>query len=196
MCLQYKQWEKSRDSSTSLPCGTPYEQSVTALESGLDPTWMNWERSVSMPMFLRSSNMTALLRILSYVRVSGISKMATCNQKWIYTTNLPQALTWKSIWISPVMMLDAKNIAIAVGILLHHIYTSWDIRHSITISGCRPPSLISHSPRQTVCYQFSRVTWHRKHRYSRWNFVAISHTSWDLVSLFYLKYMIHEIIAV
>jgi len=33
-------------------------------------------------------------------------------------TNLPRTLTWKSIRISPVMMLDAKNIGIAVGISL------------------------------------------------------------------------------
>jgi len=62
--------------------------------------------------------MTALERILSYVRVSGISKMAACNRKWIYTTNLPQTLAWKRIRISQVMMLDAKNIHIAVGISL------------------------------------------------------------------------------
>jgi len=65
--------------------------------------------------------MTALVRILSYVRLSVISKMAARNLKWIYTTNLPQTLTWKSIRI-PVMMLDAKNINIAVGIsLLSHM---------------------------------------------------------------------------
>jgi len=62
--------------------------------------------------------MTALVRILSYVRVSGISKMAACNRMWIYTTNLPQTLMWENIRISPVMMLDAKNIGIAVGISL------------------------------------------------------------------------------
>jgi len=48
-------------------------------------------------------------RILSYVRVSGISKMAACNRKWIYTTNSPRTLTWKRIRNCPVMMLDAKN---------------------------------------------------------------------------------------
>jgi len=42
--------------------------------------------------------------------------MAACNGKWIYTTNLPQTLTWKSVGISPVMILDAKNINMAVGI--------------------------------------------------------------------------------
>jgi len=36
----------------------------------------------------------------------------------MYTTNLPQTLTWKSIRISPVMMHDAKNIGIAVEISL------------------------------------------------------------------------------
>jgi len=70
----------------------------------------------AIPMFLRSSNMTALVRILPYVRVSGISEISACNRKWIYTTNLPQTLTWKSIQISPVMMLDAKNISMFVGI--------------------------------------------------------------------------------
>jgi len=70
-------------------------------------------------MFLRSSNMTALIvRILSYVRVSGISKMAACNRNWINSTYFPQNLTWKSIRISPVMMLDAKNISIFLGIVL------------------------------------------------------------------------------
>jgi len=33
---------------------------------------------------LRLSNMTAHVRILSDVKVSGISKMAACNRKWIY----------------------------------------------------------------------------------------------------------------
>jgi len=72
----------------------------------------------AIPIFLRSSNMTAFLRILPLVRVSGISKMAACNQEWLYTINLPQTLTWKSIRISPVMTLDAKNIGIAVVISL------------------------------------------------------------------------------
>jgi len=62
--------------------------------------------------------MSELVRILSYVRVSGILKMAACNRKWIYTTNLSHTLTWKSILNSPVMVLDAKNINIAVGIPL------------------------------------------------------------------------------
>jgi len=63
----------------------------------------------AIPVFFRSSNMTALVRILSYVRVSGISKMTACNQNWIYTTNLPQTLAWKSIRISPVMMFDVNT---------------------------------------------------------------------------------------
>jgi len=40
----------------------------------------------AIPMFLRSSNMTALVQRLSYVRVIGISKMAAFNRKWINTT--------------------------------------------------------------------------------------------------------------
>jgi len=72
----------------------------------------------AIPMFLRSSNMTALVRILSYIWVSGILKMASCSRKWIYTVhNLPQTMTWKGIQISSVMMLDAQNISI-IGISL------------------------------------------------------------------------------
>jgi len=73
-------------------------------------------------LFLRSSKITALVQILSYVKVSGISKMAACNQKWIYTPNLPQTLMSKSIQISPVMILDPKNIGVAVGISLYLAY--------------------------------------------------------------------------
>jgi len=75
--------------------------------------------ATAIPMFLRSSNMTALVRILSYVWVSGISKMVAYNRKWIYNTYLPQILTWnKTIRIGPVMILDAEKINIAVGFSL------------------------------------------------------------------------------
>jgi len=65
-------------------------------------------------MFLRWSNTTALVRILFYIRASGISKMASCNRRWIYTTNLSQTLTW----ISQLTKLAAKNISTSVGIAL------------------------------------------------------------------------------
>jgi len=45
-----------------------------------------------------------------HVRVSGISKMAAYNRKWIYATNLAHTLRCWSIQISTVMMLD-KNIS-------------------------------------------------------------------------------------
>jgi len=35
---------------------------------------------------LRSKNTVGLVRTLSYVRVSNISKMAACNRKWIWNT--------------------------------------------------------------------------------------------------------------
>jgi len=69
-------------------------------------------------MFLRSSNITSLVQLLSYARVSGIWEMASCNRKWEYTSNPPQTTTQKSIRISAVMMLDAKNVSIAVEISL------------------------------------------------------------------------------
>jgi len=61
------------------------------------------------------------------------------------------------------------------------MYESWDIHYFITTSGHRPPSLISHSPRQTAVFRsVQSCCLHRKHRYSHWNFVAIWHTSWDI----------------
>jgi len=122
------------------------------------------QQNAKVPMYLRWSNTTALVRILSYFMVSSISKMAACNRKCIYTTSLPQTLTWKSICFSPVMTLDAKNISktIRISCLSCFMFTSWDIRYSITTSGCRPPSLISHSPQHTACLdQSSRVAWKR-----------------------------------
>jgi len=110
----------------------------------------------TMSMLLRSSNMIELVRILSYVRMSGISKMATCNRKWMHrpTTKLQQTLTWKNIRISPVIewqswclmewkkfqriylcfwhQVDAKYIRWNFFVI---VYTSCDIRYSITTSG-------------------------------------------------------------
>jgi len=106
----------------------------------------------AIPMFLRSSNMTALVRILSYVMMSGISKMAACNRNWIYTTSLPQTLTWKSIRISPVMMLDSNNRYIRWNFVAISC-TSGDKLYSITTSSYRPPSLIAHSLRHTAVFK-------------------------------------------
>jgi len=56
--------------------------------------------------------MTALVRILSYVRISGISKMATYNLKFLRNN------VYLSLYTSAVIMHDHKNIGISVGILL------------------------------------------------------------------------------
>jgi len=50
------------------------------------------------PPFLRSRNTAGLVRTLSYVRVSNISKMAACNRKWI----------WNNIYFSFVYMIATK----------------------------------------------------------------------------------------
>jgi len=56
--------------------------------------------------------MTALVRILSSVTISGISKMAAYNRKCVRNNvNL-------SLYTSSIMMHDLKNIGIDVGILL------------------------------------------------------------------------------
>jgi len=56
------------------------------------------------------------------------------------------------------------------------MHTSWDMRSTIFTSGYRPPSLIFQFHRHNaVLEQSSRVARHQKHRYSRWNIVAISY---------------------
>jgi len=60
------------------------------------------------------------------------------------------------------------------------MYTSWDMRYFICTSGSSPPSLSSYPDKRQCSDQSSCVTWHRKHRYSRWNVVAIMCTSWDI----------------
>jgi len=55
--------------------------------------------------------MTALVRILYYVRVSGISKMAAYKRK-CFRNNV-----YLSLYTSVVMMHDLKTIGNAVGIL-------------------------------------------------------------------------------
>jgi len=60
-------------------------------------------------------------------------------------------------------------------------HTSWDICFFICTYGLGHHLwLLTHPDTQQCLEQASRVTWHWKHRYSCWNFVAISHTSWDI----------------
>jgi len=100
-----------------------------------------WDNNIILTvisMFLRSSNMTALVvRILSHVRVSGISKMAVCHRQSIHTKHLPKHLTWKNIRISPVIMLDAKNISKSVEIsLLSRIQAdTYFISYTLPVTG-------------------------------------------------------------
>jgi len=56
--------------------------------------------------------MTALMRILSYIRLSGISKRAAYNRKCL------RNIAYPSLHTRAVMMHDLKNIGIAVGIVL------------------------------------------------------------------------------
>jgi len=116
--------------------------------------------------------MTALVWILSYVRVSGIS---------IYTTNLPQNLSWKSIRISPVVLLDIENIGINIGILLlSRIHAEiYAILYPLPVTG-RHLWFLTHPVTRQCLDQSSHVAWHQKHKYSCLNFVAILHTSWDI----------------
>jgi len=68
------------EKSKKLPPGTRSRSEITYISAGTND---NNKIPTALPMVLRLSNMTALVRILSYVRVSGISKMAVCNRKCI-----------------------------------------------------------------------------------------------------------------
>jgi len=77
------------------------------------------EIPTATPTLSRSCIMTALVRILSYVRVSSISKMAAYN--WISAFRLQAAIFDFSLTYTAVFRLvlpDRENIDIAVGILL------------------------------------------------------------------------------
>jgi len=63
-------------------------------------------------MLSRTGIMTALVRMVSYVMVIGISKMVAYSRKCI-TNNV-----YLSLYTSTVMMHDFKNIDLAFGILL------------------------------------------------------------------------------
>jgi len=105
-------------------------------------------------MFLRSSNMTAPVRILSYVRVGGLSNMAASIRKWIYTTHFLQTLMWMSFRISPVMMLDAQ---LTIGFELHAVAAS----ATVVREALHPPT------RSRCSHCGDRAMWRRSHQTSR-----------------------------
>jgi len=109
--------------------------------------------------FLRSRNTVELVRTLSNVRVSNISKMAAGNRKWV----------WNNVYLS-WYVLDSNEIPTAI-----------PIRYFIFTFSSRPPLLIYLSPDKRQCLnQSSRVAWDWKHRYSHWSFVAVMCASWDI----------------
>jgi len=63
------------------------------------------EIPTTIPMLSRSSIMMALVRILSYVMVSGISKIAAYNRKCLRNN------VYLSFYTSAVMIHDLKNIS-------------------------------------------------------------------------------------
>jgi len=59
-------------------------------------------------------------------------------------------------------------------------YTNWDVlSYPLPSTGVHLWILIHPDKRQCLD-QSSRVAWHRKHKYNRWNFVALTYTSWDI----------------
>jgi len=130
-------------------------------------------------MFLRSNNMIALVSILSYVRVSSKSKMAACNRRWIYTTHLPQTLMWKSIRISPIMMLNAKNIGMTVRMsLLSCIQAEkYVISYPLPVT-FRHFCYITHPDVGECSYLSYLVSGPHKWQFL-WKFADITFVSWD-----------------
>jgi len=110
-------------------------------------------------MFSRSGIMTALVRILSFVRVSGISKVAAYNRKCLRNN------VYLSFYTSAVMMHDLKNIGMAVGILLPSCVQAelHVISYPLMVTS-RHLWFLTHPDTRQCLDQSSRVAWHRKHR--------------------------------
>jgi len=86
-----------------------------------------------------SGIMTALVRILSYVRVSDISKMAAYNRKCLRNN------VYHCLYTSSVMTHDLKNMHSRWNFVAT-MCASWATRYFISTSGSRPPSLIFYPP--------------------------------------------------
>jgi len=109
------------------------------------------------------------------VGMSEKSKMAVCNRKWLWNNIYISLYTWCQRNSKGVL---ASSIITGLIRILFHVRVCVKFVAYIHLR-LRPPSLIYHLPwRRTVfaqgqsCCSISRS---RKHRYSRWNFVAISH---------------------
>jgi len=88
-------------------------------------------------MLSRSGIMTELVRILSNVRVSGMSKMAAYIRKCIEITFISACMQVQSWYTTSENRYNRWNF-------IFIMYTSWDIRYFISTFGSRPPSLIFH----------------------------------------------------
>jgi len=152
-----------------------------------DSTWSMRDINIiptAIPMFF--SDQATWLDLCEKCHMSGW----LVYQRWRSVTGsgylppIDQSMTWTSFRISPLMMLDAKKHWYSCWNFVTISHTSWDIRYSISTYGywltaCHLWFLTETNKRQCLD-QSIRVAWHRKHRYRRWNFVAIMYTSWDI----------------
>jgi len=127
--------------------------------------------------------MAELVRIPTYVRVSGISKMAACNRKWIWNNVYISAYAWQqrnSNGYAYAFELAQIHIIAVVISLLNHVYTSWDIRpYPFPVSG-RHLWFLTHPDIRQYWYSSHHVV--RPNKYS--NTDEISHMS-------YLQFQVH-----
>jgi len=113
-------------------------------------TWKQ-RNSVDILMFSGSNNLTALVPRLSYVMVSGISKTAYYNRKWIWNNVYRSLCTWEqrnfnsyNTYVFGVKQHDCIN---PITVLCQgEWYISWWRPYSILTFGYRPPCLIYRSP--------------------------------------------------
>jgi len=117
------------------------------------------------------------------VGVSEKSKMAACNRKWVWNIISVCIHDSNKIPTATPMLLRSCIMTALVRITPNTVlcqgkwYIKDDGLQPEVPSGYRPPSWLLAHVRQCL-EQSSRVALHRKHRYSRWNFVAISSRSW------------------
>jgi len=116
--------------------------------------------------------------------------MGHCSLCLVFNKLLKTQLLNKSGRLVNTLSKTFLPCVISCTIKVHNIppksqYSSWDIRYFLATYGYRPPSLIYNSPwHSTVIAQVQSQCTTSKHRYSRWNCVAVMRASWAATHYF------------
>jgi hypothetical protein len=102
--------------------------------------------------------------------------------------HLPLLLTLHSVYSVPVVKLDPENISVALAVSLLSCLGAEVLAFLYPLSVCDRHLGFSTTAYTAQCLHWShREAEPRKHRCSRWNFVATMYTSWD-ITLFHIYF--------